>query len=239
MIPNIQPQLEEEFPDIPRLYISRLMKEIPELDNIKQVLQNEILQINNIESSTWIMDYFKAFPCSLGVDCNDTFCLYYHFKGERRRIHKYYEYSANLCSSAGSCFLETCKSAHNENEVLYHPDIYQKSTCPYSTTSEGCPNESLCPFLHNFSYEEQLISKFQEALDQNDQVKRVSNNVHSEIMRKMEEIKDLSEKSTCSCNEIVSYIWVPCGHPACFRCKSMDNCKICQTEGECFKINYN
>jgi hypothetical protein len=239
-IGNILPQLEEEFPDIPTPFIQKLMNEVPGIENIKEILSNEISQINSISSVNWVLDYFKAFPCEKGVDCKDSLCVYFHYIGERRRVHKYQDYSVNLCSSIGNCGnYENCKFSHNENEVLYHPDLYRKNPCPYLKIPEGCPNEFLCPFVHNFSFEEEVLKGFKQALDDNDRIETEKDLVAEQILEKMENIKKLTDRINCVCNKEIRCVWVPCGHTSCLNCSENDSCVVCKTEGECFQITYN
>ena len=236
-IPSIEPQLLNEFPCLPKSYISKLMEEIPGLDNIKTLLKTEMTDINDINSPNWVTNYFKVFPCVNQFRCKSPLCVYYHSSSEKRRSPKHYDYSPELCPAAGNCLqFNLCKKAHNTLEILYHPNIYQSAHCPYMLSHFGCPCSFLCPFIHCNSLEDQVLEEFKKVLKERDDLENVSNGVESHLKEKLEEMGIANFKIYCKCTLKVEYIRIPCGHTACKNCYTTETCIICSTKGKAILI---
>lgn len=239
-IPSILPQLRFEFPSIPKSYICKLMEDIPELHNIKSILETHMNEINDINSQNWVMDYYKVFPCNSATNCESPLCVYYHSNSEKRRSPKFFEYFPKMCPSAGNCIqLDSCNHAHNMLEILYHPEIYQSAKCPYLLTDYGCPCIFLCPFIHCLSLEDKVLEEFKDVLKQRDDVEMESNGVECHLKEKLEEYALLNSRANCKCGGgFINYIRVPCGHTACYICYSEKICSICGENGKSIVIKH-
>lgn len=78
-------------------------------------------------------------------------CDYAHGNEElRRNLNKHY-YRAIRCKNQDHCpFGDECHYAHNEMEMLFHPDLYKTKECNYYNTSsaDSCSKGDLCSFAH-------------------------------------------------------------------------------------------
>lgn len=78
-------------------------------------------------------------------------CDYAHGNEElRRNLSKHY-YRAIRCKNQERCpFGDECHYAHNEMEMLFHPDLYKTKECNYynSSSADSCSKGDLCSFAH-------------------------------------------------------------------------------------------
>lgn len=233
------PELEKRFPNVPAVYIFKILAEIKGKDNVITSLTSESQRIKQVGSPNWVKDYFKAFPCENSELCQNFHCLHYHSLSEKRRIYRYKEYSPTMCPQLLQCIKQDeCPCAHTLNEVLYHPYNYRANFCPYFQLQNDCIYREICPFSHEKG-DTDLI--FQEFLGVHDELSRLDSemqHIESQIMQKLKEEEDLSKKLRCICGHRKEYIRSPCGHAACQACFTVPNCKICLGASQVIKIRF-
>lgn len=88
-------------------------------------------------------------------------CDFAHDQSDMRRNFTQSWYLPKLCpavnksttdsdtSEACDGTLASCKWAHNEIEIQYHPHMYKTQMCPLYQSSVGCPRQSYCNFAHH------------------------------------------------------------------------------------------
>jgi len=171
-----------------------------------------------LETPTSDIQAFKTKPCRMIQTCSGTFCMDYHFLGERRRPPSEFTYSAEMCTKPKCQLGDKCGKAHTLNEALYHPTTYQKSTCPHQV----CPFKAICPYSHT-----------PVELSETDQAKLEIEDIRNKIRLN-------NQKRLCPvCNKNTrASLNIPCGHFLCNFCVD-DICKVCNNAARNLELKLN
>ncbi|OMJ89900.1 hypothetical protein SteCoe_7889 [Stentor coeruleus] len=232
-------ELQNDYPDIPGVYIQKVLHELTGEENVRQALLQESKKISQFDHPDWVKDYYKALQCQNKSRCLNPICRYYHQKGERRRVYKYKKYSHNFCPQASQCSdLDQCEFSHTINEILYHPLIYRSKPCPYMKNEQFCPLAEFCPLSHEILDEAQALEEFLSAHQKLDSLYLALYNVENDIKEKLKIEEDYMEQTRCQCGYDKDYLRDPCGHAACSECFSNPICKYCRNETIAYKINF-
>lgn len=230
--------LQNDFPDVPGVFILKVLHEQTGEENVRQALLQESKKLNQYDHPDWVKDYYKALQCPNKTRCISPICRFYHQKSERRRVYKYKKYSHILCPQASQCpDLDQCENSHTINEILYHPLIYQSKSCPYMKYEQFCPLSEFCPLSHEILDESQALEDFLSAHQKLDSLYLALYKVENDIKEKLKLEEDYSMQTRCQCGYDKDYLRAPCGHAACSECYTNPLCKYCRIETTVYKIN--
>jgi len=112
------------------------------------------------------LSIFRTSWCAKRYDHDHSLCGFSHLEisgGWLRRNPFEHDYGTEMCpniislkDNSGSTKLMinqcsagiSCKFAHSEEEILYHPLNYKKGVCRASARPQGCRLGDVCPHLH-------------------------------------------------------------------------------------------
>lgn len=153
-------------------------------------------------TSEFSIDTYKTEQC-YNPRCEDENCVKYHYLSERRRSLKMFNYRSNPCTylfrdntfkfSEHCPKKDYCGYAHSKNEMLYHPDKYQKKKC----INSSCDGK-FCAFKHSDSVDS-FFEYFKKEEDEGEKalrIRAVKESEEIEIVEKCEETKSIEEKGS-------------------------------------------
>lgn len=225
------------------LSVASLIYPTLNIDTIQQILIDNNLVLNNaaLESlssafkvkenslhpfhlSDMEISAYKSVECPKKDLCPDTYCQFYHYLGEKRRVPVHY--SEYLCPVYFNCPRgDACELAHNKIEQAYHPKRVMEF---YQDVGEGEEYEEGC------ECSEDNLRKM--SLRQLEGLKAKKLNEKKNVIKDLENrliwIKKLKELCFCSgCHmERADVVTVPCGHLICDYCKIERICAQCNKD---------
>lgn len=237
------------FKHIPKDLINDLVKknfncsDSELFEKISAFQNNEEAKKSKTNNSKINKNEYKKSLCIKQGDCQNPFCEFFHFKGERRRTVD--NYCPSLCNKKNCDFFEACECAHSLNEIFYHGSLYKKLICPF----EKCPLEELCVFSHDSkqvlcSLSDKLNNELKETQEIWKQAKESSEKLGQEINQlKIEKMKLRQKLVCCICNTYrITYAFTTCGHCVCSSCVSgyAENpvCTKCLKKTKFIEIKY-
>lgn len=188
-----------------------------------------------IKAENFNIETFKTRFCDKKYAHEEKICTFYHDNGDKRRK---VNYSAEPCKNIfdltlkifelKTCQLaDLCKFAHNEIEILYHPDKYKTETC----RTVNCNLGEFCPFIHQES---------SASLEEQKKELMLLVEQHSLLSTLLESSKQKLEKLAkflcVFCKSPGSSI-MHCGHLICESCLSNPKCCVCNTLQKKIRIN--
>lgn len=84
----------------------------------------------------------RAGTCRYGHQCD-----FAHDARELRRNLNQFWYQGVRCDKPDHEDRK-CEFAHNDSEVMYHPNVYKTKMCEKFSTPQGCPNNQYCAYAH-------------------------------------------------------------------------------------------
>ncbi|CAG9310099.1 unnamed protein product [Blepharisma stoltei] len=191
---------------------------------------------NEISSQDFDLKTYKTKPCSKGSECKGP-CMDYHYIGEKRRDPKS-TYFPTLCKNAENCACgDRCSKAHNLYEALYHPQTYMSLECPFQKEGKECVMGKLCVFTHRRTNKPEItIPPYQPRV----QPQNVCGDVFHKLDQREKELEEYEQrlKAKCKCNRgIKKYVFVPCGHLICERCRMESRCVVCGGNGKSYMMH--
>lgn len=186
-----------------------------------QVLENLCLTFKSLDDSSHPhhltdieISSYKSVECPKKEVCPDTYCTYFHYLGERRRVPVFY--SEFLCPQYFNCPKgDLCDQSHNRIEQAYHPkrlsDFYQETE----------------------KIEKNPMNLNEMSLGQLEQLRNMKLKIKADCIKDLENrliwATKLQKKFKCSdCRrEDAMFVTKPCGHLLC------ENCKEDQTGTHC------
>ena len=84
----------------------------------------------------------RAGTCRYGHQCD-----FAHDARELRRNLNQFWYQGVRCDKPDHDDRK-CEFAHNDMEVMYHPNVYKTKMCEKFSTPQGCPNNQYCAYAH-------------------------------------------------------------------------------------------
>lgn len=241
------PPRSEELNQYKRpLSIASLLYPSLNLDSIRQILIDSNLTLNDqsleklsslfkandsslhpfhltdLEIST-----FKSIECTKKDLCPDTYCQFFHYLGEKRRVPVHY--SEYLCPKYSNCPKgDACELAHNRIEQAYHPRRIMEF---YQEMGEFYKNEEV--------YIEGMNLQQLEGLKAKKLKEKV--NIIKDIENRLIYLGQLKKKFLCvECRkENARVVTVPCGHLLCDGCREDRFCAHCKIDCTFYLIKKN
>lgn len=228
------------FPSINPMEIRKVISQSKGLTEDEMYLKlYEISQTVQPERKNFDLKNYKTTLCPSELECNDPFCIYYHYLGEMRRKTDFYN---KMCENVINCEeREKCYYAHNSNEIIYHDSMVGRFPCPI----KPCPWGSVCIFVHSQeesgkSIAESLTEVLKVTENNKKQIALNKDAIDKAIEEKKEEKKNIEKRIICSvCHKYrIEFVGALCGHCSCSLCSLLDRCPVCKIRSPIISIAY-